>query len=232
MSEAGPWRRSQRYRWRPRVPTLSASHGNGRAGPFDRRRLGLGKRRHWRAVCGMGSWLRLDDSALAVGKGGGATGGVRERVDQPVRGRQRRARDELRQARATVRAAAGRSGSQLVRAASTAAPLEAGKPSWFSGASVEGGSYPRRQSSRRKGRPRKRRSAGCEPCAREHGFPRVLVTTDRLQRLVRGIFCPTGSRRFGAGCTEGSSVVVAADTVTGRRLRRATRVPQVAKPSG
>jgi len=49
---------AKRHQWRPRIPTLRASHGKGCAGPFDGRRLELGKRRHWRAVCGTGSWLR------------------------------------------------------------------------------------------------------------------------------------------------------------------------------
>jgi hypothetical protein len=125
-------------------------------------------------------------------------------------------------------------GLQLARAVPSAAPLEVGWPSWSFGASVYGKDRSRAgKAVGEKGRPRKRRSAGCELCARERGFPRVLVTTVRLQRLVRDIFSPVGGPASSdVGGTPGSSDIAAAVTVTGRPvLRCATRVPRVVDSS-
>lgn len=76
-------------------------------------------------------------------------------------------------------------------------------PSWLSDASVDGSRTRVGKAAGEKGRLLKRRSTRCEPWARERGFPRVLVTTDRLQRLVSGILFPTGRWRVRALATRG-----------------------------
>jgi hypothetical protein len=216
---------------------LRASKGVQRARLVGGRRFGLGKRRHWRAVCGTGPRFRQKPARSRKGRVGraarqGASGvwsitsceaEQAEREDRrettvsghgPDGGRSKTGSSwrERRQARCHSR---------------SEGPRGLSAPPWTEDRSRVG------KAADEKGRPRKRRSAGCEPCARERGFPRVLVTTDRLQRLVRGIFSPTGGPAHScAGGTTGSSDIAAAVTVTGRpELRCARRVPEVVDTS-
>lgn len=105
---------------------------------------------------------------------------------------------------------------RLVRAAPTAPPLEVDETACgVVGASGEEAVWNPVREYRRKGSSRTGGWRGESRLLERCRIRRVLVTTSRLQRLVRGIFSSTGSRRFGAGCTWGSSVRGPLNTVTG-----------------
>jgi len=60
------------YSWRLQVVLLRASNGGRNARLVGGRRFGLGKRRHWRAVCGTGSWFRQKPARPTEGRVGRA----------------------------------------------------------------------------------------------------------------------------------------------------------------
>jgi len=225
------------YSWRLQVVLLRASNGGRHPRLVGGRRFGLGKRRHWRAVCGTGSWFRQKPARPTEGRVGRAArqgaSGVRSTASCKAEQAEREER------RKQTVSGHGPDGGRSKVGSSWRERCQArrhSRPEGPRGLSAPPQTEDRSRAGKaagEKGRPRKRRSAGCESCARERGFPRVLVKTDRLQRLVRGIFSPTGGPAHScAGGTTGSSDIVAAVTVTGRPvLRCARRVPKVVDAS-
>lgn len=199
------------------IPTRQPREG--RRGLIGRRRFGRGKRRHWLVVCGKCPWFRLNPATLRWFRGRAARQEAPEvRSIIPREAEQAEGGGKPR----GLRPRSGRrrmdTALQLARAVPNAAPLEPEMPSWLLRSRRRGRSRTRAgKAAGEMGRTPKRRTARREPCARERGFPRVLVKTDRLQRLVRGIFSPAGRRRASVGGTTGSSDAAAAVTVTGRQ---------------
>jgi hypothetical protein len=181
--------------WRPRIPSPRASHGMESADSSVEDASGsesgdIGLSSVERALgsvrCRAHSWARIRRRDRERQESGSP---LPARPNTP-------SSKEGRRFRATVRNATGEHELQLARAVPNAAPLGSEMPSWLSDTLADGGTNPRWKSSQRKGRPWKRRFARSDLRARERGFPRVLVTTDRLQRLVRGIFSSMGRQRF------------------------------------
>jgi hypothetical protein len=99
------------YSWRLQVVLLRASNGGRNAGLVGGRRFGLGKRRHWRAVCGTGSWFRQKPARPTEGRVGRAARQGASGVWSTASCKAEQAECEERRkqtVRATVRTAAGR----------------------------------------------------------------------------------------------------------------------------